>query len=103
MPTTKFMMSVATVGLVLTAIGSKANAESNDAEIALLKQQLRMMEAKLDKLQKQTSANTTAAAKAEAKAEASAAVANAHAADYPVKGARPLEAIVSMPGNRPTI
>jgi phosphate-selective porin OprO and OprP len=104
MPTTKFMMSVATVGFALTLVGSKANAESNDAEIALLKQQLRMMEAKLDKLQKQTSANTTAAAKADAKAEASAAVANANAAAYPVKGPLPPpEAIVSMPGNRPTI
>src|ERR1700741_1467531 len=82
--------AVSLIGLMLA---SQAHAESggNDQEIALLRQQLRLLEQKLDKLQKQTSANTPAAAKANAKAEdakASAAVnvANANAA-IPVKGA----------------
>jgi phosphate-selective porin OprO and OprP len=105
MTTIKFA-TAATVGLVLTLIGSKASAESGgrDAEIEALKQQLRLMEQKLDRLQKQTTANTAAAAKANAKADTSVAVANANAAAYPVKGpAPPPEAIVTMPGNRPTI
>jgi phosphate-selective porin OprO and OprP len=77
-------------------------AESNDAEIAALKRQLRLMEQKLDSLQKQTSANTKAAAKASAKADESAAVANANAA-IPVKGPTLSDVVVTMPGNRPTI
>jgi phosphate-selective porin OprO/OprP len=93
----------------------QAHAESgSDAEIALLKQQLRMLEQKLDNLQKQTNANAKAAAnakveakaaaKAEAKAEAQVAVANANAA-IPTKGpvVPPSGAVVSMPNNRPTI
>src|ERR1700748_1861378 len=105
MTTIKFA-AAGTVGLVLVLIASKANAESsgNDAEIQLLRQQLRLLEQKLDKLQKQTTANTAAAAKANAKADTSVAVANANAAAYPVKGpVPPSEAIVTMPGNRPTI
>src|SRR5712691_10602140 len=100
------------VGLIGVLLASQAHAESaggNDSEIALLRQQLRLMEQKLDKLQRQTAANTTAAAKASAKADdakasATVRVANANAA-YPVKGAiaPPLEATVTMPGNRPTI
>jgi len=42
-----------------------------------LKQQLRLMEQKLDKLQKQTAANSAAAAKANEKADAKVSVANA--------------------------
>ena len=58
-----------------------------------------MMEEKLDKLQKQTSANTTATARANAKVTA----VNANAA-IPVKGpVAPPDAIVLMPNNRPTI
>ena len=62
--------------------GQAQSAGGSEAEIALLKQQLRLLEQKLDKIQKQTSANTaaTANAKAEAKAEARAAVASANAA-----------------------
>ena len=72
-------------------------------EIAQLRQQLRLLEQKLDKLQKQTAANTTAAAKANAKVDATAKVANASAA-IPVKGpVAPSGAVVTMPGNRPTI
>ena len=70
---------------------------------ALLKQQLRLMEQKLDRLQKQTTANTAAAANANAKADAKVNVANANAA-YPVKGPIvPPDAVVHMPNNRPTI
>jgi phosphate-selective porin OprO/OprP len=100
--------AVAVVGLVTASAAHAQSAGSSDAEIALLKQQLKMLEQKLDKLQRQTSANTqaaaTASAKAEtAKAEVKTAVANANAA-YPVKGTAPIAgAVVTMPNNRPTI
>lgn len=74
----------AAVGLIGALVASQAHAQSStDAEIAALKRQLRLMEQKLDKLQRQTSANTAAAANA--KAEAKVAVANANAA-YAAKG-----------------
>jgi phosphate-selective porin OprO and OprP len=96
--------TAAAAGLIGALVASQANAQSsNDAEIAALKQQLRLMEQKLDKLQRQTTANTAAAANA--KAEAKVAVANANAA-YPAKGPiapLPDAAVVTMPGNRPTI
>src|SRR3954467_10470692 len=58
------------------------------------------MEQKIDRLQKQTAVNTTAAANA--KADAKAAVANANAA-IPVKAAvAASDAVLTMPGNRPT-
>src|SRR5712672_4061677 len=94
----------AAVSLIGLMLASQAQAESggNDQEIALLRQQLRLLEQKLDKLQKQTSANTTAAANANAKVDATAKVANANAA-IPVKGpVAPSGAVVTMPGNRPT-
>ncbi len=97
------LTTAAAIGLIGTLVTSQARAQSSqaDAEIALLKQQLRLMEQKLDRLQKQTTANTAAAASA--KAEAKVAVANAQAA-VPVKGpVAPPETIVTMPGNRPTI
>ena len=85
---------VAVAGLVAASSAHAQSAGGNDAEIALLKQQLRLMEQKLDKLQKQTTANTQAAATATAKAdtakaEVKTAVANANAS-YPVKGAPPI-------------
>jgi phosphate-selective porin OprO/OprP len=91
--------------LLSAAVFGDAHAQSAgpDAEIAALKQQLRLMEQKLDKLQKQTAANTAAAATAKAKAEANVSVANASAA-YPAKGPiAPSDAVVKMPNNRPTI
>ncbi len=100
--------AVAVIGLATASSAHAQSASSNDAEIALLKQQLKMMEQKLDRLQKQTTANTqaaaTATAKAEnAKAEVKTAVMNANAA-YPVKGTAPIAGvIVTMPNNRPTI
>jgi phosphate-selective porin OprO/OprP len=94
-------------GLIGAMVASQAQAQSsgnNDAEIAALKQQLRLMEQKLDKLQRQTTANTTAAANANAKVDAKVVnVANASAA-YPVK--QPVATsgvVVTMPNNRPTI
>ncbi len=96
--------AAAAAGLIGALVASQAGAQSsNDAEIAALKQQLRLMEQKLDRLQRQTTANTAAAANA--KAEAKVAVANANAA-YPTKGPvapPPNAAVVTMPNNRPTI
>jgi len=96
---------IAIVAISLSAaVFGDAHAQSAgaDAEIAALKQQLRLMEQKLDKLQRQTAANTTAAATANAKADAKVSVANAAA--YPVKSQiAPSDAVVKMPNNRPTI
>lgn len=103
-------MAAITLMGVLAASPSHAETGSSDAEIAVLKQQLRLMEQKLDKLQKQTSANTTAAASANAKAEDAKAkaarinLATLNANATYVKG--PISAsdvIVKMPNNRPTI
>ncbi|MGY4427904.1 hypothetical protein ACVWWO_000381 [Bradyrhizobium sp. F1.13.1] len=103
--------ATAALGLAGALAASQAHAQSasSDQEIALLKQQLRVLEQKLDKLQKQTAANTVAAASAkaearlEARSEAKVAVANASAA-IPVKGpAAAAGVVVTMPNNRPTI
>src|ERR1700676_949734 len=94
------------VSLIGALVASQAHAQSasnSDAEIAALKQQLRLMEQKLDRLQQQTSANTAAAAKANAKADAKVSVASANAA-VPVKGpVAPSDVVLKMPNNRPTI
>jgi phosphate-selective porin OprO/OprP len=72
------------------------STENDEAGIALLKQQLRLVEQKLDKLQKQTKANAHAAAVANAKADVNTAI--------PVKGPiAPSDAVVKLPNNRPTI
>ena len=103
---TKF--TTAAVGLAGALAASHAYAQSasgGDQEIAILKQQLWLLEQKLGSLQKQTVANTAAAAnaKAEARSEAKAAVAKANAA-IPVKGpVAPSGVVVKMPNNRPTI
>src|SRR5882724_4764685 len=99
--------AVSLIGALLVSQAHAESAGNNDSEIALLRQQLRLLEQKLDKLQHQTTANTTAAAKANAKAEDAKAttvkVANANAA-IPVKTPiAPAGAVVTMPGNRPTI
>jgi phosphate-selective porin OprO/OprP len=91
---------VSLIGIPAVSQAQAQSAGNNDAEIAALKQQLRLMEQKLDKLQKQTTANAAAAAKANAKVDN---VASANAA-IPVKAASASsDVIVSMPGNRPTI
>ena len=94
-------------GLIGAMVASQAHAQStsnNDAEIAALKQQLRLMEQKLDKLQRQTTANTAAAANAKAKADVNTVnLASANAA-YPIKGPVATSGVVvTMPNNRPTI
>jgi phosphate-selective porin OprO/OprP len=110
-------MTAVAVGIAGALATTQARAESaggNDAEIALLKQQLRMLEQKLDRLQQQTTDNARAAA--DAKTKAAKANANAKAADakaasvananatIPVKGpVAPAGAVVTMPNNRPTI
>src|SRR5947199_10629077 len=101
------LTAVAAIGLIGALTTSPARAQSADAEIAALKQQLRLMEQKLDKLQRQTAANTAAAAKANAKADAKPdtklTVTDANAA-IPAKAAvAPHDVVVKMPGNRPTI
>lgn len=122
----KAKQTAVAIGVIGALMASQARAESGDAaaEIALLKKQLRLMEEKLDKLQKQTTANTEAAADARAKADDAKAkadnvkadtararadsakaikVANANAA-IPVKTPAPHpDAVVHMPNNRPTI
>src|SRR5260221_11555057 len=95
------------IGLFGAMIASRAHAQSTsneNAEIALLKQQLRLMEQKLDKLQNQTTANTNAAAAANAKADARATgAANVNAA-IPVKGwIAPSDLAVTMPNIRPPV
>jgi len=107
--------AVTAAGLIGAMVTSQAHAQSagnNDAEIAALKQQLHLMEQKLDQMQKQTAANAAAAANANAKVDARAKadvrtvnLANASAnAAYPVKGpVAPSGVIVTMPNNRPTI
>src|ERR1700686_4222838 len=75
------------IALGMTFVGSQVSAQSAsnaDAEIAALKKQLRLMEEKVDRLQKQTAANTAAAARANAKADAKANVAAPNAV-VPVK------------------
>jgi phosphate-selective porin OprO/OprP len=96
-----------TIALVMTFVGSQVSAQSassTEAEIAALKKQLRLMEEKLDRLQKQTAAKTVAAAKASAKTEANAKVSVDANGVVPVKApAAPPDTIVKMPNNRPTI
>jgi phosphate-selective porin OprO/OprP len=100
------LTTVAAIGVIGALMTSQARAESasgTDAEIALLKKQLQLLEQKLDKLQKQTAANTTAAANANAKAKADVQATVANAA-YPVKGpVASADAVVHMTNNRPTI
>jgi phosphate-selective porin OprO/OprP len=89
------------IAVVMTFVGSQVRAQSassTEAEIAALKKQLRLMEEKLDRLQKQT------AAKATAKTEANAKVSVDGNGVVPVKApAAPPDTIVKMPNNRPTI
>ncbi|WP_426442263.1 OprO/OprP family phosphate-selective porin [Bradyrhizobium genosp. P] len=94
------------IGIAGALAASPAHSEGSDAEIALLKQQLHMLEQKLDKLQKQSDTNAATAASANAHARAADAKASsvANHAALPVKG--PVVAsgvVVSMPNNRPTI
>lgn len=96
------------IALVMTLVGSPVSAQSAssaEVEIAALKKQLRLMEEKLDRLQRQTAVKTVASAKANAQTEASAKVpADDANGVVPVKALLPRpDAIVKMPNNRPTI
>lgn len=93
--------AVSLIGALITSQAHAQSAGGADAEIALLKQQLRLMEQKLDKVQRQTTANTAAAATANEKVTS---IANAKATgNFPVKGLMPASGVVaSMPNNRPT-
>jgi phosphate-selective porin OprO/OprP len=107
----KKMTTAAAIGLAVT-LTSQAQAQSaggQDAEIALLKQQLRLMEQKLDRLEKQTNPstptrrNTKVEAKVDVERQKAVDLASANAA-LPVK--QPVassDGIVRMPNNRPTI
>ncbi len=90
------------VALVATTINPQAHAQSagsTDAETTGLKNQVRMLEEKLDKIQKRTDARIAAIATAPAKPSAP-----NNSAALPVKGPAGLpEAVVLMPNNRPTI
>src|SRR5258705_3794161 len=97
------LTAVAAISLIGAFTTSKARARSADAEIAALKQQLRLMEQSVKKLKGRTGLNTAAAASANAKADTKVSVVNASAA-YPVKGlVAPSDVVVKMPNNRPTI
>jgi phosphate-selective porin OprO/OprP len=96
---------IAATSFSTVAIGEARaqSAASAETEIAALKRQLLLLEQKLDALQKQTAANTTAAAKANAKADAKVNITSANAA-IPAKAAvAPSDVVVKMPNNRPTI
>ena len=87
--------SAIALGFIAALAGAEARAEgSEDAEIAALKRQLQLLEAKLDKLQKQTNARPPTPPRTSAPGPYA----------LPAKGpAPPPEAIVLMPNNRPTI
>jgi phosphate-selective porin OprO and OprP len=96
------------LAMIMTFVGSQVRAQSAssaETEIAALKKQLRLIEEKLDRLQKQTAAKTVATAKAAAKTEANTKVTDDAANSVvPVKALPPRpDAIITMPNNRPTI
>ena len=91
-------LAICLLGVLTTSQAVAQSANDNDAEIALLKQQLRLMEQKLDKLQKQTTVNSAVAAKANAEAK----VANARAISVKAP-APPSDIVVKLNNNRPTI
>lgn len=110
---TRTKLTATVVGIAGALAASHARAQSTtsaDEQIALLKQQLHLLEQKLDTVQRQTAANSAATAnvrkeaKAEVRSEAKAAVAHANATT-PVKVAvaPPSGVVVKMPNNRPTI
>lgn len=105
--TKTYKAAILTVGVgALTISPAVAQSASNNEEIALLKQQLHLLEQKLDRLEKQSTANAKAAAIANAEAKTAVTTANAAIpakTPIPVNGAVPSDAVVTMPNNRPTI
>src|ERR1700746_3382477 len=99
MTTKSLMTTAAAVGLMGALAATQAHAQSagnNDAEIAALKQQLRLMEQKIEKLQRQSTVNAQAAARANEKVDT---VANANAAIPTKAKVAPSDVVVSMPNN----
>jgi phosphate-selective porin OprO/OprP len=106
-------VALCAAALAASPAAAQSAGNGNDTEIALLKQQLRLLEQKLDRLEKQSAANAKAAASAKAEARTAVTTANAAIpanapiptkADIPVRGAvTPSDAVVTMPNNRPTI
>jgi phosphate-selective porin OprO/OprP len=103
-------MRTTLVTFMTTFAVSPGFAESPEAtkdEIAFLKEQMRQLEQKLDKLEKRNAVRAKAAATA--KSDAKAAVANVNVAipakaDIPAKATvAPSDVVVTMPNNRPTI
>src|SRR5258705_9904022 len=118
--TSAALIASAVISTVFVGEARAQSAASNEAEIAALKQQLRLIGQKLDALQKQAAANAKAAAKADAKLEGLDAKVEGKVnvtsavegkvnltsayADIPVKApAATPGVVVTMPGNRPTI
>ena len=91
----------------LAASPAVAQSAGDDAEIALLKQQLRLLEQRLDRLEKKGAANAKAAATAKAEARVAVTAATAaiptKAANPPNGTGAPSDVVVTMPNNRPTI
>jgi phosphate-selective porin OprO/OprP len=86
-----------TIGLIGALASGSAHAQSaNSDDIAALKQQLRALEKKLDSVQKQT--NTVQKQSESVKQS----VANANAAYPPRKAVPYVDAVLTMPNNRPT-
>jgi phosphate-selective porin OprO/OprP len=96
--------AICAVGMwAFAASPATAQSAGNDAEIALLKQQLHLLEQKLDRLEQQSAVKAKAAATANARAEAKATVTTANAAIPAKAAAVPSDVVVTMPNNRPTI
>src|SRR5690242_20477929 len=91
----------------LAASPAMAQSAGDEAEIALLKRQLRLLEQRLDKLEKHGAANAKAAVTANAKARVAVTTTDAEiptkAATLPIETAAPSGVVVTMPNNRPTI
>ena len=92
------IIAAASIHTVFFGEARAQSAASNDAEIAALKQQMLLLEKKLDAVQKQNAAKAKAAAQPTEKVETWGEVTSA---TIPTKA--PPGVVVTMPGNRPTI
>jgi phosphate-selective porin OprO/OprP len=92
--TQKFLSTIGAVGLL--AASSQVHAQATQDDVAALKAQLRALEKKLDNVQKQA----TATQKQQAVTQAS--FANANAAMHKKAPVPFIDAVLTMPGNRPT-
>ena len=92
------IIAASSFNMMLSGEAGAQSAASNDAEIAALKQQLRLIEKKLDAVQKETAAKAKAAAQPTEKVDTWGEVTST---TMPAKA--PSGVVVTMPGNRPTI